>query len=277
MKKLLIIFILCAFVSNINAQNIKVRKLKKLELQEKAYFPSFGNNKNEILFTGPNYTGLSLYNTKSRELLRISDERSAGEIRIPDNEKIIFRKTEIVAGKKTTQYMAFEPANKQVTEIEDISTLNNLEVEKPVAKVNGKKIDIQTNSSEIYSISPLGNDCYYLWASISPDGTKLVFTATTHGTFITDLKGTILLELNNLNDPSWINDTWVTGMNDIDDGEKILSSEIIAVNIPAKKTFKLTEADNFIAMYPKFSPEGNRLTFSTPEGNIYIAKVRIKK
>lgn len=275
MKKLLIIFLLCSFVINANAQQIKIKKLKKIAVQEKAYFPSFGKSKHEILFTGANYKGLALYNTRTRKTTRISDEQNAGSTRIIEKDNIIFKQDVFLQGKKTSQYKSFDYSNKQVSEIKEIPSAVNQQKVKPVATVKGKQIIIQFNSEETKNLSPLG-DCYYLWASVSPDGSKILFTATTHGTYVTDLKGNILHELKNLNDPSWINDNWVAGMNDIDNGETIISSEIIAVYLPDNDRFILTEKNKNIAMYPKFSPEGDRFVFNTPDGSVYTAKVRIK-
>ena len=266
---------LCSFASAANSQNIKIRKLKKIDVKENAYFPSFSNNKNEILYTGANYTGLSLYNTRSKKVLQISEARNAGAQRIIKDDKIIFKQNIVINGKKTSEYKSFDYSNKQVSTIKDISSIEYQEQDIPRIKINGKQIDIQYNSSKKESLAPLG-DCYYLWASISPDGSKILFTATTHGTYVTDLKGNILHEFKNLNAPSWINDNWVVGMDDIDDGERILTSEIISVYLPDNKIIKLTEKENIIAMYPKFSKSGDRIAFNTPDGFIYTAKVRIK-
>ncbi len=242
MKKILLILITITIAFSADCQKIKVRKLKKAELSTKAYFPTFSNNKNDILFTGMNHKGLFLYNTRSKEEKQLSDARNA---------------------------------DSKISEIPELASYIKASPQYPSIKTNGKQIEIDLNSEENITLSPSG-DCYYLWASLSPDKTRILYTATSKGTFISDLQGNILHSLNNLNDPSWINDEWIVGMNDDDDGEKILTSEIVAIHLSSNKKSILTDKDQVIAMYPKFSNSADRLVFSTPDGNIYTARIRLR-
>ena len=52
----------------------------------------------------------------------------------------------------------------------------------------------------------------YLWAALSPDGTKVLFEAASRGLFVCDLDGTILLELDQYLMPSWYNDNYIIAM-----------------------------------------------------------------
>ena len=130
----LIVFILFTFPSN--AQSIKVRKLKKLHVSHEAWFPSFGNSSREILLTGRNYKGLTLYNTRTRKETFISDEQGAGsKIIFRDRNEMVYRVTSITNGKSEFEYKTFSFGDKTHS-----VTKRNLE-EGIQVSVKGKQIE----------------------------------------------------------------------------------------------------------------------------------------
>jgi hypothetical protein len=264
----LIVFILFTFPSN--AQSIKVRKLKKLHVTHEAWFPSFGNNSREVLLTGRNYKGLTLYNTRTRKESVISDEQGAGsKITFRDRNEMIYRVTTITNGKSEFEYKSFNLDDK--THSVGIKTLpGGIQV-----SVKGKQIELYSSGEKINTLAPVGN-CYYIWASLSPDEKKILFTAVGKGTYIADLEGNVLSELGYLNAPSWMNNEWVVGMDDEDDGEIITSSQVIAIHVPSVKKVNITNGIDEIAMYPKTSKDAERVVFHNPKGEVFIVKIRIK-
>lgn len=265
---LLIVFILFTFPSH--AQRIKVRKLRKLPVSHEAWFPSFSNNNREVFLTGRNYKGLTLYNTRTRKETVISDERGAGsKIIFKDKNKIVYRVTSINKGKSEFKYKTFNLTDKS-------HSINKSLVIKGIhVSVSGKLIELFDNGVKINTIAPAG-DCYYIWASLSPDEKRILFTAAGKGTYVADLNGNILSELGSLNAPSWMNNHWVVGMDDKDNGEIITSSEIIAIHVPSGKKAYITTGTNEIAIYPKSSKAADRVIFHNLKGEIFIVKIRIK-
>ncbi len=148
---------------------------------------------------------------------------------------------------------------------------NNLRI-----KTAGKTIEIlhPNNTKEV--ISPTG-DVYYIWASLSPDNKHILYTAVGEGTFICDLKGNPISDLGYINAPVWATQNWVVGMDDKDDGNRVISSEIVAVHINSNKKFIITDKEEIVALNPKVSKEAKRMVFHTPEGDIYYTKLRIRK
>lgn len=268
MKKLIVISLLVLFSISIYSQEIIVRRIKKLPLKEKAWFPGFGENRNEILLSGKNYDGLFLYENRGRKMRTISTAPGAGSnVRIDDSGNIIYSETTIREGRRLENQKIY---------ISDRKIVEPLENAKPedFVKTSGKSITLIINN-EKKQISPVG-DKFYIWASLSPDKEKLLFTAAGDGTYVSDLNGNIITRPGYLNSPEWINNEWIVGMDDQDDGEKIVSSDIIAIHIPSGKRENLTKQADYIAQYPKVSPERNRIVFHSLEGNIYLMKIRLK-
>jgi len=69
--------------------------------------------------------------------------------------------------------------------------------------------------------------------------------------------------------PVWYDDNTVVGMIDLDDGEFIYASTIVAATLDGK-TQTLTD-DATIAMYPHAA--AGKIVFSTPAGEAYIINV----
>jgi len=248
-----------------------VRKIKKLPVQHEAYFPSFGRSKHEILITGRQFNGLSLYNSRSRRETSITDETNAGEEHFIDKYgSIIFKVESDIEGEKISEYKTYDPKSKNITAYELIPE------DRLKAKINGKKIEICSGEQLIQTLAPAG-DKYYIWASIAPDNKRILFTAVGDGTYISDMDGNILANLGVLNAPVWMNNDWVLGMHDSDDGHVLISSDVVTVNIPSGKRFNLTAISEEIAIYPKVSPDNAKIVFHSPKGEIFSIKIKLRK
>ena len=62
------------------------------------------------------------------------------------------------------------------------------------------------------TLRPVKDSNGYLWASLSPDGTRVLFEAAGRGLFVCDLNGTILSELDQYLLPSWYNNDYIIAM-----------------------------------------------------------------
>ncbi len=111
----------------------------------------------------------------------------------------------------------------------------------------------------------------YIWPSLSPDGTKLVAYEISRGAFICDLTGRILVRLGRRDAPAWTRDgRWIVYMDDRDDGERLLSSDLVMVSADGKRTVRLTDTKDIHEMHPRCSPTENQIVCDTPEGEIYL-------
>ena len=96
------------------------------------------------------------------------------------------------------------------------------------------------------------------------------------GTFISNIDGSSPIRIANLNAPVWLGNEWIIGMNDKDNGERILSSSIEAVSIDGQKHQTLSDPST-IAMFPAVSTDNSSIAFNSDNGDIYLMKINIKQ
>ena len=143
-----------------------------------------------------------------------------------------------------------------------------------VLSINHRQLMI-SRSGKTRNLSPNGKDKSYLWPSLSPDGTKILYYVGAEGAFVCNLDGSNVKSLGMMRAPQWWDDSTVVGMYDQDDGEFVYASRIVATNLKGDKQ-SLTP-DSLIAMYPKVSAQAGKIAFSTPDGKAYVINVTKSK
>ncbi|MBO4871399.1 MAG: hypothetical protein J5565_05400 [Muribaculaceae bacterium] len=143
-------------------------------------------------------------------------------------------------------------------------------VQRPVLSIKNRQLMI-TENGDTRVFSPMGTDHSYLWASVSPDGSKVVYFIAGNGTWVCDINGQNSKRLGILRAPQWLGNDVIVGMFDEDDGEFIYASKIIASDLNGNQQ-ELT-GGNVVAMYPHVDASGSKIAFSTPAGEAYIINV----
>ena len=139
-----------------------------------------------------------------------------------------------------------------------------------VLSINNRQLMISRNG-KTRNLSPNGKEKSYLWPSLSPDGTKILYYVGAEGAFVCNLDGGNVKPLGMMRAPQWWDDSTVVGMYDQDDGEFVYASRIVATNLKGDK--QTLTPDSLIAMYPKVSAQAGKIAFSTPDGKAYIINV----
>lgn len=268
MKNLTQLILLVFWATITQAQNISLQNLHQLPIEKTVYFPSFAKSDDQIFITGPNHVGLSIYHLATNKETIISDKLGAGyQPKMDDYGNVIFQAINIQKGRKKIENYIYHCANKTTTRFEK----NTVE---PKIQVDGKSIKLYIANKQAM-LKPLG-DVYYIWASLSPDKTKMLFTAITKGTYVTDLQGNVLAKLGYLNAPVWAGNNWVVGMNDKDNHDQVIQSSIEAVEINQLKRIVLTD-EQIIAMYPQVSDSFKKIVFHDIQGRIFVADLIIEE
>jgi WD40 repeat protein len=138
----------------------------------------------------------------------------------------------------------------------------------PVLSINKGQLMITING-KTRNLSPNGTGFSYLWPSLSPDGTKVLFYQAAHGAYVCDLDGSNVRKVGKMRAPVWYDDNTVVGMMDLDDGEFIYASTIVAATLDG--TTQTLTGDETIAMYPHAAD--GKIVFSTPAGEAYMINV----
>ena len=123
--------------------------------------------------------------------------------------------------------------------------------------VNGNAIDPQGKAS-------------YLWPSLSPDGTKVVYWCVGKGCFVSDLNGKNVQPVGAIRAAVWAGNDALVGMQPKDNGEYVTESKIVAYDLKTGERQVLT-SDDMIAVYP--SATATRVSFTDPDGNLYYMDI----
>ncbi len=291
---------LILFAVSIPAQNVKVISVKKLDLKGKYYFPEFSTDDSKLLITSENFKGIYLLNLKNNKLKTISNENGAGyKPEFTDAGRSIIYRTSYYKGIKKYHNVYRFDVEKNKSEIllsnarnitypikfsnGDVSVLNVSTFSKVVKgnKINtiSKAVFVANNKINYFNgvqtltFQPFGKGIY-VWASLSPDGNRILFTFGNKGTFLMDTDGNILKKIDFAHAPVFSPDgKWIAFMRDEDNGYDFTASDIFVVSLKSGKIFKITNTTDRIEMYPRWSNDGKKLTFHDTQGEIFVAEL----
>ena len=80
------------------------------------------------------------------------------------------------------------------------------------AYTRGDKLYLVDEAGSTRVLQPVQESNGYLWASLSPDGTKVMFEAAAKGLYVCDLNGQVIAELGQFLMPSWYNNDYIVAM-----------------------------------------------------------------
>ncbi|MBR7013071.1 MAG: hypothetical protein IKI10_09285 [Muribaculaceae bacterium] len=144
------------------------------------------------------------------------------------------------------------------------------EMSRPLLTKHHLKLFITRNGMTT-QLAPNGVDERYIWASLSPDGNKVLYYVSGHGTFVCDVDGSNVIAMGNLTAPKWWDNNTIVGMDEVANEYTVLASSIVARTLDGQVQ-KLT-SDDVIATYPIPSAQAGKIAFSTPDGKIYLITV----
>ncbi len=151
--------------------------------------------------------------------------------------------------------------------VEAKSLNGGVAVQMPVASIRYGQLCIDGKV-----ISPNGQEgASYLWPSISPNGTKVCYYLATKGCYVANIDGSNPVFVGNIRAAKWLNDLTVVGMHDVDNGQVVTSSKLIAASIDGKAKQELT-VDASFAMFP--STNGEKISYTTPMGDMFIINLK---
>ncbi|MBR5087211.1 MAG: hypothetical protein IKX31_09435 [Muribaculaceae bacterium] len=156
-------------------------------------------------------------------------------------------------------------ANKQVS-MKSLKSGNAI-ASRPIVSNSNLKLMLTVNGST-RQFTPNGDQFSYIWASISPNGKRILYYVSELGCYSCRLDGSDMVKLGEIRAPQWLDDNTVVGMRDYDDGITITSSTIVAKNLDGTEQ-RLT-GDDIIALYPQVTDKAGKIAFSTIDGEIYI-------
>lgn len=282
MKKTLLSLaaVCCAFA--MNAQEITVGNPVQLMkgVESSAFYPVLSQDGTRMLFTSGDYTGLKVYSLEDGTVQKISDDKFAGyEAKFVDNGKVSYTvRNKTIGARNNVVYNC------------DLSTMTSQQKfsNKVIQKVRNaealsRNISVYTDLSEVvvckngkeYRYSPVESQAGYMWSSLSPDKTKVLFFAAGKGIVVMDLNGKVLNMLGNYEAPVWFGNDYVVAQNAKDDGHNFLSSQIMLIKADGSLKKELTKPLS-MSMFPAASGAAGKVAYNTIDGRMFIMDVTIK-
>ena len=229
-----------------------------------------------LLLTTVANQGLMRYDLANGQITQISDAAGAGyNVKISrDGKEIAYRETTYDQNKLRRSNILrqnFASGKRQLIAKgqRDLQKMDVKDAELTVSIID-RHIAI-TRGTRTTMLAPCGEDKSYIWPSISPDGTKICFYVTTGGCYVSNIDGTnpqfIAFDCRAA---KWYNNNVIIGMADKDDGERLISSSIIAYRLDGQK--QVLSDPSIVAVYP-YAVEG-AVVFTSDEGKTYLMKVK---
>ena len=283
------------------AQLLNVASIKKVALPEGTSIntATMSPDGSYIAITKKQTAGIHKLDLASSEITTISETGNGYGLTISkDGQQVVFKdvtvgkdklrrtalkSTDLATGKTTTlvkptrNLQGFTVNNNTVLSVDKgkVSTksLNGTVVTAaPVASIEYGRLMLTVNGKTT-NISPQGSEGQsYLWPSVSPDGTRVLYYLSGKGAYICNLDGSNPVYLGQIRAAQWYDNETVVGMNDTDDGYVITSSQIVAVKADGKIGQNLTE-ESSMAMYPTVSSDGSKIAYITPAGDLHIINI----
>ncbi|MBR5101566.1 MAG: PD40 domain-containing protein [Muribaculaceae bacterium] len=304
MKKLSLAITALSAVFLMQAQVLQVASIERINTPQSeatAVVAGISPDGDYLLLTSDTQTGLVKFDLATQAATTLTTaERAGWNVRFSgDGKDIIYEEASTTADRLRVRALkTLNVATKQAkTLIEPTRDMKAVEVYNKTAPIIADKttrkgakgtVSTQAKKPEVFNemfnlyvttadgntqlFAPNGEGLTYHWASISPDGTKMVYyVSELLGCFVCNLEGGQPIAMGDITAPQWYDNNTIIGMNDRDNGSYVVESTIVAHTLDGKSQ-SLTD-DSVIAMYPYASKEGSKIAFSTPTGEAYIINV----
>ena len=295
MRKLLFALALGFSVSAMG-QVLQVTSIERVNLPDRAAVAAISPQGDYLLLTSATNQGLTKLDLTSGQTQVLSNAPSAGHnVKIsPDGQTVVYREG------------SFNDKHLRLSTLKSVNLATGVSqvLVKPTRDLQGYNVDATsagavnkgkfskkaigatkaqnvpvlsiikgqlmiTINGKTRQLSPNGTQYSYMWASLSPDGTKVLYYQAAHGAYVCNLDGTGVRKVGQMRAPVWYDDNTVVGMMDKDDGELIYASTIVAATLDG--TTQVLTSDDIIAMYPHAI--SGKIVFSTPAGEAYLINV----
>ncbi len=278
MKKILLLAV--AFMSMMaSAQILNVESVEKLNIPQNkdSKIAGISPDGSYVLITSQSNEGLAKFDLATNVVTTLTDAVGAGyNVEISaDSKQVTYREITLAKdnGRLTSLVRQDLATAKRSTLVKSTRNMHQARARQAAAPVvsiqNGELVITVGTVSKV--LSPNGQGRSYLWPSLSPDGTKILYFVSGN-VWVCNIDGSNVTRIGNFRAPQWYNNNVVVGMNDIDNGHFVTSSEVVAYTLDGKK--QVLTSGNIMAMYPYASANGKKIVCSTPMGEAYIINIK---
>ncbi len=280
-KSIAIMTALVVASASAGAVEIEVTDAVGLKMPGDACHPVLSPDGALLLYSSVDHTGLNAYDMSTGAVSLLDESAAAGFAPVfsTDSRRVFYRTAVSVDGL----------INRDVRCV-DILTGRSTRLEGPSRKSKAlQSIDRTTYAVADYDhinvavdgvvkeLSPVDGAHSYLWASISPDGTRLLFNEPFKGVFVSDLDGSNARCLSLKGDfPSWVDNDDVAFVVTSDDGYVVTESKIVVLDLTTGGEVSVTP-DEVTVSELTASPVTGDVVYSTVEGEMYRMNVIVNR
>lgn len=245
-----------------------------INVPTEVYHPVLSPDGSRLLFSTVDHTGLKSLELKSGKITLIDASAAAGfdPVFSPDGDKVYYRTAVMSGGLLHRDVRCY-----------DMATSRSVQLEKPDRKFHAlKAIDSRTYiaadfdqmnlslDGTVARLNPVADAHCYQWPSISPDGTRILFSEPFKGVFVCNIDGTGAKAVLPKGDyPSWVDDNTVAAVVSHDDGYIVLDSAVVLVDLNSGESVNVTSPDVIVGELTS-SPSTRSVAYTTTDGELYI-------
>lgn len=245
----------------------------RLNLPPGSHHPVLSPDGNTVLFSTDVHTGLSALNLKDGSIKQIDGEAAAGfqPVFSTDGNTVYYRTATTVDGLLYRDVRSFNMAEGEGTilaapsrDYVDMPAMAGADY--AVADYRNVKTVI---NGQTKLINPLADSHSYLWASLSPDQTHLMFTEPFQGVFVSNVDGSQAVKVLDKGDfASWAGNRSIIAVVTHDDGYVVLDSQLVLVNINTGIITPLTPET--VKVGEATASASGKVVYSDLQGNMFI-------
>lgn len=279
MKKTILSIAACVMAMAASAQIFTIQSTQKLPVPQGTEWrvAGFSPAGDYILITDDTNSGLVRMDLANYATNVITTASGAGwAVQISkDGKDIVYREMTIGEDKLVRHDIIKHNfvANTRSVEAKAQRDMTNLvdKAAKQTVAINEDLHMVITRNGKTIVVTPNGAEEAYNWASISPDGKKILYYVSAKGCYVCDMYGqNVQFVARHCRAPQWYDNNTIVGMADEDDGTFMTASAIVAYTLDGKNQI-LVNKEN-MAIYP-YAVEG-KIVFSNAGGEVYMMQVK---
>lgn len=241
--------------------------------------PVWSPDGSKLAASGPNYTGIYVFNSDGSAGMQISRAEGAGyKMTWSADGKEIIGRTNVREGMRVMHEM--KAWNVTTGATRTIQTAKRTNANPSTLGTKNALLKQMTDDAAGVTSSVAALNKYagrtVINPALSPDGSKIAFQIVGKGMFVINVDGTGLKELGKGSHPSWMPDnntliyTVVT-----DNGNDFTGSTVMTVNVKDNSKEVLLQDSKLIPLTPAVSPDGTKVAFeNAADAAIYVVTLK---
>lgn len=261
-----------------SAGALTVSPAVKIDTDGPAHNPVLSPDGTTMLFSSDNHTGLKSLKLSTGEITVLDESHGAGfnPVFSTDGKQVYYRTASLIDGLMHRDVRKYDIENGTSKALSPMSR-DNVDM-KAVAGatdyVTAEYDHIVISKNGVTSdVRPLADAFSYLWASQSPDGSKIVFVEPFKGVFVADADGSNVVNIAKKGSfPAWASDNLIVFTVSHDDGYVILDSKLRVYDLLTEVTVDLTPAD--VKVGESCAASNGTVVYSTLDGDVYRIEIK---